>query len=138
MKSPWNPLSSAGGPVGCCTFNRIERVNGGAFGVRALYALRPPQLSVGSLIRSYSHVILVVASVATGGTGAAALPLNPFRYEGQAQRHCPGDTVVWLDFRKGVYYFKRQNRYARGTTGSFVCREEARASGFRRSLLGVR
>ncbi len=74
--------------MGCCTFNRIERVNGGAFGVRALYALRPPQLSVGSLIRSYSHVILVVASVATGGTGAAALPLNPFRYEGQAQRHC--------------------------------------------------
>ena len=26
-----------------------------------------------------------------------ALPLTPFRYEAQAQRHCPGDTVVWLD-----------------------------------------
>src|SRR5260370_18346521 len=131
MKSAWNPLTSAGGPVGCCTFHRVERVHGGAFGGRALYALRPPQLSVGSLIRSYSHVILVVASVATGGTGAAALPLNPFRYEGQAQRHCPGATVVWLDFRKGVYYFTRQNRYARGTTGSVACREQPPAARLR-------
>ena len=69
---------------------------------------------------------------------AAAVPLTPFRYEAQAQRHCPGDTVVWLDFRKGVYYSKRQKRYGQGATGSFVCQKEARAGGFRRSLLGVR
>jgi hypothetical protein len=29
-----------------------------------------------------------------------ALVLTPFRYEYQAQRHCPADTVVWLDFKK--------------------------------------
>ena len=69
---------------------------------------------------------------------AAAVPLTPFRYEAQAQRYCPGDTVVWLDFRKGVYYSKRQKRYGQGATGSFVCQKEARAGGFRRSLLGVR
>ena len=100
--------------------------------------LRPPQLSVVSLMRSYARAILLVASVAMGGTGAAALPLSPFRYEGQAQRHCPGDTVVWLDFRKGTYYLKRQKRYAQGITGSFVCLDEARRSGYRRSLLGHR
>ena len=71
-------------------------------------------------------------------SAATALPLTPFRYEAQAERHCPGDTVVWLDFRKGVYYFKRQKRYGQGATSSFVCQKEARASGFRRSLLGVR
>ena len=41
---------------------------------------------------------------AAGTTNVAALPLTPFRYEAQAQRHCPDDTVVWLDFHKGIYY----------------------------------
>ena len=48
------------------------------------------------------------------------------------------DTIIWLDFRKEVYYLKRQKRYGHGSTGSFVCQEEARAGGFRRSLLGIR
>ncbi|MEA2887194.1 MAG: hypothetical protein QOD11_1554 [Bradyrhizobium sp.] len=63
--------------------------------------------------------------------------MTPFRYEAQAQRHCPDDTVVWLDLGKGLYYLKGQRRYARGGSGSFVCREEARGSGYRRSL-GIR
>jgi hypothetical protein len=82
-------------------------------------------------------LLLVGMSVMAAST-ATALPLTPFRYEAQAQRYCPGDTVVWLDLRKGVYYFKRQKRYGQGATSSFVCQKEARASGFRRSLLGVR
>nr|WP_229165541.1 hypothetical protein [Bradyrhizobium altum] len=69
---------------------------------------------------------------------AVALPLTPFRYETQAQRHCPGDTVVWLDFRRGRFYLKGESRYARGFHGSFVCSSEARESGYRRSLLGLR
>jgi hypothetical protein len=64
--------------------------------------------------------------------------LTPFRYEPQAQRHCPEDTVVWLDFGSGRYYLKSQRRYASGHTGSFVCRNEARNSGYRRSPLGLR
>jgi hypothetical protein len=67
-----------------------------------------------------------------------ANPLTPFRYESQAQRHCRADVVVWLDLGKGIYYSKRQRRYGRGFTGSFVCREEARSNGYRRSLLGLR
>ena len=69
---------------------------------------------------------------------ASAVPLTPFRYEAQAQRHCPADTVVWLNFRKRTYYSKGQKRYARGLDGSFVCRSEARDSGYRRSLFGIR
>jgi hypothetical protein len=82
--------------------------------------------------------LLAALIVAGGATNAAATPLTPFRYETQAQRHCPDDTIVWLDFRKGIYYFKRQNRYGQGNAGSFVCREEARSNGYRRSLLGLR
>jgi len=68
----------------------------------------------------------------------AATPLTPFRYEGQAQHHCPGDKVVWLDFRKGVYYRKGQKLYGQGFDGSFVCLSEARDSLYRGSPLGLR
>jgi hypothetical protein len=84
------------------------------------------------------RALLLFAMSVVVPSAAAALPLTPFRYEAQAQRHCPGDTVVWLDFRKEVYYLKRQKRYGQGSTGSFVCRQDARAGRFRRSLLGIR
>ncbi len=84
-------------------------------------------------------IFLLTISMLTGSANmAAATPLTPFRYEAQAQRHCPRDTVVWLDFRKGIYYAKRQKFYGRGSSGSFVCREEVRNNGYRRSLLGLR
>jgi hypothetical protein len=82
---------------------------------------------------------VITASIVTCNvTISFAIPLTPFRYEAQAQRHCPADVVVWLDFQKGIYYSKRQRRYASGLTGSFVCQEEARTSGYRGSLLGLR
>ena len=81
---------------------------------------------------------LTVLLVAGSANIAAATPLTPFRYEAQAQRHCPADTVVWLDFRKGIYYARRQKFYGRGGNGGFACREEVRSNGYRRSLLGLR
>lgn len=78
----------------------------------------------------------LAAMLATGG--AMAVLLTPFRHEAQAQLHCPGDTVVWLDFRIRQYCFRGRKRSARGFDGSLVCREEARRSGYRRSLLGLR
>ncbi|WP_354067102.1 hypothetical protein [Bradyrhizobium sp. OAE829] len=82
--------------------------------------------------------VAVLALVSCASPGAMAQVLTPFRSESQAQRHCPGETIVWLDFGRGRYYFKGQRRYASGTTGSFVCRHEARDSGYRRSRLGLR
>ncbi|MHC2336505.1 hypothetical protein [Bradyrhizobium sp. USDA 4454] len=84
-------------------------------------------------VRAWAAIVLLCCA-----QQAIALPLTPFRYEAQAQRHCPGDSVVWLDFRRGRYYLKEQRRYAKGFGGSFVCRNEARESGYRRSLLGLR
>ena len=71
-------------------------------------------------------------------TDAKALALTPFRYEHEAHRHCPDDTVVWLDFRKRTYYFSSQKLYGHGFHGSYVCLEEAHRSLYRRSLLGRR
>jgi len=89
--------------------------------------------------KGLGRVALVAALLLGAGIGgASATPLTPFRYEAQAQRHCPNDQVVWLDFRKGIYYAKGQKRYGQGFDGSFVCRSEARESHYRRSLLGLR
>lgn len=76
--------------------------------------------------------------VCAGGAQVSAASLTPFRYEAQAQRYCPRDRVVWLDFRKGLYYGKGQKQYGQGFDGSFVCLSEARDSFYRRSLLGLR
>jgi hypothetical protein len=86
----------------------------------------------------YGCFAAFVAFISCAPHGAMAQVLTPFRNESQAQRHCPGDMIVWLDFKSGRYYLKSQRRYASGTTGSFVCRNEARDGGYRRSILGVR
>lgn len=86
----------------------------------------------------FSGRLLAVSLFVCAAHDAKAVPLTPFRYQAQAQRHCPDDSVVWLDFRRARYYLKGQKRYGLGLTGSFVCRSEARASGYRRSLLGLR
>jgi hypothetical protein len=81
---------------------------------------------------------LVTALVATSHANQASAQLTLFQTEMQAQQHCPNDTVVWLDFEKRIYYIQGQRLYAQGGTGTFVCREEARRSRYRRSLLGRR
>ena len=58
--------------------------------------------------------VITALIVAYGFASASANPLTPFRYESQAQRHCPADVIVWLDLGKGIYYSKRQRRYGRG------------------------
>ena len=88
--------------------------------------------------RLWALGVITASITACGVASAFANPLTPFRSESQAQRHCRADVVVWLDLGKGIYYSKRQRQYGRGSTGSFVCRAEARGSGYRRSLLGLR
>jgi hypothetical protein len=88
------------------------------------------------MIRSLNVALILIAALTTTEAGAQSLAL--FRYEDQAQRHCPADTVVWLDFKKHKYYVRGQRLYASGFHGSFVCLREARRNLYRRSLLGLR
>jgi hypothetical protein len=87
--------------------------------------------------RHGASVTLVIAA-ALLSSEARAGTLALFRYEDQAQQHCPSDSVVWLDFKKGRYYSQNQKLYGSGYHGSFVCRGEARRSLYRRALLGLR
>lgn len=91
--------------------------------------------------RHFGQVVACLAASALVGllaTGTAAKALTLFRYEDQAQRHCPADTVVWLDFKKRKYYLSSQKLYGQGFHGSFVCLQEARRGLYPRSLLGRR
>jgi hypothetical protein len=83
-----------------------------------------------------SVALLITVALLPNETRAGVLAL--FRYEHQAQQHCPTDSVVWLDFKKGKYYLPDQKLYGSGFHGSYVCRDEARRSLYRRSLLGRR
>jgi hypothetical protein len=87
-------------------------------------------------ILSVLAACLLTALPAGITTSASAAPLSLFQYEAYAQQHCPADAVVWLDLQKRTYYGKGQRLYARGKPGTFVCRDEARKNGYRRSLLG--
>ncbi|MGC2524920.1 MAG: hypothetical protein WA417_20145 [Stellaceae bacterium] len=63
-------------------------------------------------------------------------PLTNFPTETEAQRHCPSDTVAWLNLPTGVYHLKGQRWYGRTKNGAYVCRNEADRVGMRGSLNG--
>jgi hypothetical protein len=89
-------------------------------------------------LRWSAALLAAMLLVAAGAREAAASPLSLFRGEDIAQRHCPDDTVVWLDLKKRRYYLKGQRLYGQGRTAVFACRNEAEQNRYRRSLLGRR
>ena len=48
-----------------------------------------------------------------------------------AQKHCPGDTVVWLNAKTHIYYFATDDLYGMTEAGAFVCQQDADSSGDR-------
>lgn len=57
--------------------------------------------------------------------------LDQFQSEQTAQKHCPSDTVVWINLPTGVFHFKGQRWYGRTKNGAFVCQKEAVKEGDR-------
>ena len=68
------------------------------------------------------------------GTALALSPIVPlanFPTAAQAQQHCPGDTVVWLNLPSGVYHFRGERWYGRTKSGAYVCQRGPDAAGIR-------
>lgn len=76
-------------------------------------------------------VLLFSAGAANAQSGYPAPTLTLFQNEQQAQKHCPKDTVVWLNLTSGIYHFKGQRWYAATKNGAFVCEKEADLAGDR-------
>jgi hypothetical protein len=50
--------------------------------------------------------------------------LDQFQTESGAQKHCPRDVVVWLNFHTGRYHYNGQQWYGKTKVGAFVCKQE--------------
>lgn len=79
----------------------------------------------GSFGKGFGRVALASAAILgtilgtiLGAANVSATPLTPFRYEAQAQRHCPGDKVVWLDFRKASTTARDRSSMAKASTAA--------------------
>jgi hypothetical protein len=69
--------------------------------------------------------------VAILSTASAALAqgMQTFKDEQAAQRHCPADTVVWLNTTSASYHTKGDRWYGRTQRGAYVCKVEADKDG---------
>ncbi|HXU21604.1 MAG TPA: hypothetical protein VN788_13555 [Verrucomicrobiae bacterium] len=56
-----------------------------------------------------------------------------FPNEVAAMRHCPGDTIVWLNTPTRIYHFKGERWYGHTKRGAYVCEKEAEQAGDRAS-----
>jgi len=78
--------------------------------------------------------ILLILLIGTAGAFSASVQL--FSNEAEAQKHCPADTIVWVNTPSGVYHFRGERWYANTKNGAFVCRKEGDAVGYRATRNG--
>jgi hypothetical protein len=45
--------------------------------------------------------------------------------------HCPGDKVVWVNTRSGIYHFRGERYFGSTLNGKFICEREADREGDR-------
>ena len=88
---------------------------------------------------SVAFINRLVPAVALGALlwptfGLSASPTSPvvnFPTEREAEQHCAGDLVVWLDLPSKLYHYRGQQRYGATASGAYVCRDEAKRAGMR-------
>jgi hypothetical protein len=49
---------------------------------------------------------------------------------------CPGDKIVWVNTRSGVYHFKGERYFGSTKDGKFLCEHDAKAEGDRATRNG--
>jgi hypothetical protein len=76
------------------------------------------------------------ASYASVHVQVAYANISMFDTEQAAQKHCPSDTVVWLNTNSGIYHLKGERWYGRTKHGAYVCKKEADAFGYRETRNG--
>jgi len=64
-----------------------------------------------------------------GSVANAASGLHQYKTQSGAQRHCPSDTVVWLNTDTNVYHLKGDHYYHNTKNGAYVCQKEAVKAG---------
>ena len=88
------------------------------------------KVRMNTILRKLLLALLLAASLAFAGA------VQHFSDESEAQRHCPTDTVVWVNTATGVYHYAGQRWYANTKHGAFVCKSEADSEGDRAARNG--
>jgi hypothetical protein len=84
----------------------------------------------------YRAVLLALLAISAILSGSAAVALERYDTENQAQQHCPKDTVVWLNLPTMIWHYKGQRWYGNTKHGAYVCEKEAAAGGARATRNG--
>jgi hypothetical protein len=95
--------------------------------------LRSFVVALALLLFAGTPIVTRAASHSTIGVTAPAPvgDLQLFATEAAAQKHCPKDTVVWLNTNSGIYHEKGMRWYGNTKHGAYVCRAESDAAGDR-------
>lgn len=89
-----------------------------------------------SLILGILALCLGLASSALASPRVDTAQVPQFKTEPAAQKHCPGDTVVWLNTYSGIWHYKGAKYWMNTKYGAFVCEREAGKLGMRASRDG--
>ncbi|MBI3353228.1 MAG: hypothetical protein HY036_11715 [Nitrospirae bacterium] len=78
-----------------------------------------------SSIKKLILVAFALLFFISSGLPSYTFALEQFNSEEAAQKHCPADTVVWLNLPSGIYHYKGQKWYGNTKHGAYVCEKEA-------------
>jgi hypothetical protein len=62
---------------------------------------------------------------------ASSRGADQYETAAQAAAHCPGDTVVWLNTRSGIYHFQGTQSYGNTVAGAYMCERDSLRHGTR-------
>ena len=86
-------------------------------------------VAFGPLVPALAAIVLLWPRPVLAASSASP-PAN-YATEKEAEQHCAGDLVVWLDLPSRTYYFRGQQRYGSTNAGAYVCRNEAKGAKMR-------
>ena len=64
-------------------------------------------------------------------SAAAMLAVPAFAANARPNISCPGDQVVWLNTRSGIYHYQGETWFGHTKHGRFECERQAKAEGDR-------
>jgi hypothetical protein len=59
-----------------------------------------------------------------------------FPVRADAEAHCPGEVVVWVDLATKIYYYRGQDLYGSTKQGVYACQRDVKDAGFRPNRSG--
>ena len=81
--------------------------------------------------RQIAYRLILLLMVLMVGGPALGQGMQTFKTEKAAHRHCPADTVVWINTSSANYHFKGDPWYGRTQRGLYACKVEADKDGLR-------